>query len=432
MKTLIHLFSLLLFVLFLFVVVSADPIVVSGGPDNDYESWISALSDGRLMIVFDRNPDWQSGDLYSTFSVDDGNSWSTPTVAIADSADQATLCFIQMPGDTIKLWYASNETGNYRIYSAYSMDGSNWVKKGMIELGWESSYNYYDPTVIMEGDSSLTMSYVVSGLGVFISHKPYGGQWDTLRTMVYSSGFRARVMKHSNGTYLYTYHRRSDSGQYDYDVFVRTSTDRVNWDEEIRLTDNKNSHDPFPNEAPDGAYIIYYAKYETPSYNLYRRISYDAVNWGNEEQITFDNVNNTQPHFFIRSNNIYLVWAHAVNYPSDHDVYFEKTPYLSEVREPDASVKPEGNLNVNIHPNPSNPSTLISYTLPNPAEVSINIYDILGRLAVTLINQNQSAGYHSILWNGKTVNNKKLPSGVYLINIVAGGIKETEKVLILR
>ncbi len=50
----------------------ADPVVVSGTADNDYESWIARLNDDRLMVVFDRNPDFRTGDLYVTFSTNDG------------------------------------------------------------------------------------------------------------------------------------------------------------------------------------------------------------------------------------------------------------------------------------------------------------------------------------------------------------------------
>jgi hypothetical protein len=304
----------------------AGPIVVSGGPGNDYESWIARLSDHRLMVVFDRNPDWASGDLYVTFSSDDGSTWSEPQLIISESGDQATLSFVQMPDGLLRLWYASNQGGAYAIYTAHSEDGEVWTVDGPIDLGWSSSTTHYDPTVILEADSSLTMSYVVSSSGVYIAHCPWGGDWDTDMTMVSSSGYRARVTKHSNNTYLYAYHKRT-GGTYDYDVFVTTSTDRINWSAPVRLTNNMNSHDPFPGEMSDGAYIVYYAKYVAPAYNLCRRRSYDAVNWEPEEQITLDATNNTQPHFFAEMNYIYLVYAHAVSYPDDHDVYFDRSIY---------------------------------------------------------------------------------------------------------
>jgi hypothetical protein len=184
---------------------------------------------------------------------------------------------------------------------------------------------FYDPTVILELDSSLTMSYRGPG-GVYIVHKPYYGGWDTLKTIVGSGGYRPRIMKHSNGTYLYTYHRNIGGGQYE--VFVRTSLDRINWTAEQQLTFAGNSHDPFAHETSDGAYLVYYATYIAPAYNLHRRRSYDAITWEADEQITFDATNNTQPHFFVEDSTLYLLWAHAVSLPYDHDVYFEPFLYV--------------------------------------------------------------------------------------------------------
>lgn len=302
------------------------PVIVSGGPENDYEGWILRLNDTRLMVIFCRNPDWASGDLYVTFSSDNGDTWDTVQSIIVEQGDQATLSFLQLPGETLRVWYASNEDGQYGIYSAFSMDGIHWTPEGRIDLGWQQYDMYYDPTVIMEMDSSLTMSYRGPG-GAYIAHSPHEGTWDTLRTMVGSGGYRPRIMKHDNGTYLYAYHRNTGSG---YEVFTRTSTDRIIWSNEVQLTFNNNSHDPFPNETPEGAYLVYYATYLAPAYNLYRRRSFDAINWEAEEQITFDITNNTQPHFFIEPDSqIYLLWAHCVSYPYEHDVYFERSGYIS-------------------------------------------------------------------------------------------------------
>ena len=318
--------NMLLF--FLIVLLStflqATPVVVSGGPENDYEGWIARLSDNRLMVIFARNPDWASGDLYVTFSTDDGASWDSVVAIIEENGDQATLSYVQSTGDTLRLWYASNEDGQYGIYTAWSINGLIWSREGRISLGWSISDMYYDPTVILEPDSSLTMSYRGPG-GAYITHCPYSGDWDTLRTMVGPGGYRPRVMKHTNNTYLYVYHRNTGNG---YEVFSKTSTDRVTWSDEVQLTFQGNSHDPFPNQTPDGAYLVYYATYIAPAYNLYRRKSYNAIDWEAEEQITADASNNTQPHFFIEANEVYLLWAHAVSQPYDHDVYFERYNYF--------------------------------------------------------------------------------------------------------
>jgi len=327
------------------------------------------------MVVFCRNPDWQSGDLYVTFSSDNGISWETPTPIIESPQDQATLSFLQLPGDTFRLWYASNENITYGIYTAHSLDGIAWNRDGQVDLGWEPYDMHYDPTVIIEPDSSLTMSYRGPG-GAYIAHKPYGETWDTIRTLVGPGGYRPRVMKHSNSTYLYAYHRNTATG---YEVFVRTSLDRINWTSELRLTFSGNSHDPFPNETADGAYMIYYATHMPPAYNLYRRLSYDAVNWDIEEQVTYDATNNTQPHFFAESDDIFLVWAHAILFPDDHDVYFERFNYpgINETVEFIAEAKAKA---IDISPNPCSKEIRVTIPACNRDILNITIYDVQGRI----------------------------------------------------
>jgi hypothetical protein len=407
----------ILFFLFLvispFLMLQATPVVVSGGPENDYESWIIRLKDNRLMAIFDRNPDWASGDLYVTFSTNNGNSWDPVQPIITDPGDQATLSFLQLPGDTIRLWYASNETGTYRIYSAYSLNGTDWTKEGQIDLGWAPSYIYYDPTVILESDSSLTMSYIVSGIGGHIAHCPYDSTWDTLKTLVATSGQRARVMKHTNSTYLFAYHRKSGPGQYDYDVFIRTSTDRVNWSDSVRLTYNLNSHDPFPNQTPDGAYLVYYAKYEFPAYNLHRRLSYNTTNWEPEEQITSDTTNNTQPHFFFEANEIYLIWAHAVSLPYDHDVYFERFLYPG-VEESELEQRP---ISLSVHPNPCNTRIEISFSMGHRDErIELKIFDLAGRCIKNFPISNFQFPI-CIEWDGRDNKGNIVPNGTYFVKV---------------
>jgi unsaturated rhamnogalacturonyl hydrolase len=65
------------------------------------------------------------------------------------------------------------------------------------------------------------------------------------------------------------------------------------------------------------------------------------------------------------------------------------------------------------YPNPFNPQTTISFALPKAAVVSINIYDINGRLIRKLANEYYQAGVHRIIFNGKD-----LASGVYFVHSI--------------
>lgn len=70
-------------------------------------------------------------------------------------------------------------------------------------------------------------------------------------------------------------------------------------------------------------------------------------------------------------------------------------------------------------PNPFNPSTTISYQLVEDASVTLEIFDVVGRRVATLLNDQRSAGYHSVTWQGKDSDGKQLSSGVYLYCFLA-------------
>jgi hypothetical protein len=87
------------------------------------------------------------------------------------------------------------------------------------------------------------------------------------------------------------------------------------------------------------------------------------------------------------------------------------------------------------YPNPFNPETTISYTLPQGKAqypVQVRIYDILGRLVITLIDENQYSGYHLLKWNGKNNMDITMPSGVYYCVVQAGENKAVQKMLLVR
>jgi ligand-binding sensor domain-containing protein len=72
------------------------------------------------------------------------------------------------------------------------------------------------------------------------------------------------------------------------------------------------------------------------------------------------------------------------------------------------------------HPNPFNPSTNISFTLPEPGKISLTVYDITGQKVRELISEVMYAGTHSIVWNGRDDFNTPVSSGVYLYRLQCG------------
>ncbi len=84
------------------------------------------------------------------------------------------------------------------------------------------------------------------------------------------------------------------------------------------------------------------------------------------------------------------------------------------------------------HPNPFNPSTIISYYLDKAVNVSLKVYDILGNEIASLVDgEKQNAGIHSVEFN-KFSSSKNLSSGIYFYQIIAGQYVKTKKMLLLK
>jgi len=79
------------------------------------------------------------------------------------------------------------------------------------------------------------------------------------------------------------------------------------------------------------------------------------------------------------------------------------------------------------YPNPFNASTTISYTLPHESDVTLDIYDILGRKVQTLYNGAQQAGTHSVVFNAD-----EFASGVYFYRLTAGEFRQCERMILIK
>jgi len=79
------------------------------------------------------------------------------------------------------------------------------------------------------------------------------------------------------------------------------------------------------------------------------------------------------------------------------------------------------------YPNPFNPSTMINYQLPINSEVSLKIYDILGREVATLVNGQKSPGKYGVKFDGS-----HLSSGIYICRMIAGDYFSAKKIMLLK
>jgi Secretion system C-terminal sorting domain len=107
----------------------------------------------------------------------------------------------------------------------------------------------------------------------------------------------------------------------------------------------------------------------------------------------------------------------------DHDGKFE---YSQQVEVTVSAAPKEFALDQN-YPNPFNPTTTIQYSLPSSATVKLAVYDLLGREIATLVNEEQSAGWKEVEWNGAAVS-----SGIYFYKLTAGNYVGVKKLMLLK
>jgi len=84
------------------------------------------------------------------------------------------------------------------------------------------------------------------------------------------------------------------------------------------------------------------------------------------------------------------------------------------------------------YPNPFNPRTTIKYDLVSNADVSIQIYDILGRKVKRLLDEKQGPGSLSVAWDGRDDSENPVESGIYLLRFRAGSHVASNKMILMK
>jgi predicted outer membrane repeat protein len=85
------------------------------------------------------------------------------------------------------------------------------------------------------------------------------------------------------------------------------------------------------------------------------------------------------------------------------------------------------------YPNPFNPETTISFSVTQTSLfVTLDVYNIKGQKVKTLVNETLPAGEHSVVWDGRDSNNKRVGSGVYFYQLKAGRFEKVKKMVLLK
>ena len=84
------------------------------------------------------------------------------------------------------------------------------------------------------------------------------------------------------------------------------------------------------------------------------------------------------------------------------------------------------------YPNPFNPTTLIRYELSEESPVRLIIYNVTGQEIKLLIDEEQSAGYKSVTWDGRDNDGRAVATGIYFYRLNVRGFSQTKKMVLLK
>ena len=103
---------------------------------------------------------------------------------------------------------------------------------------------------------------------------------------------------------------------------------------------------------------------------------------------------------------------------------------INSISEKQLSTIPKNFTITSIYPNPFNPDVTIEYTLNQPENINISIYNYLGQPIVTLINARHNSGYYQVKWNGLDNDKKPVSSGIYICVMQNVNRTQTYKLLL--
>jgi len=130
-----------------------------------------------------------------------------------------------------------------------------------------------------------------------------------------------------------------------------------------------------------------------------------------------------------KGNTICVANASIANHLSHGDVLGDCTSSIVNNNSPALEIS-EATLRLNAYPNPFTSYATIIYSIPKTGNISLKIYDVMGRQVKTLVNAKVAAGTYNIQWN---VNEEKaLPAGIYFLRMSTEIFSQTRKLIVVK
>ena len=213
-----------------------------------------------------------------------------------------------------------------------------------------------------------------------------------------------------------------------WDVYGKGSLDGgLTWGNDIRLSDNQ--YNQFrPSIIASGSIVhVTWMDVRDGNWEIYYKRSIDrGTTWETDERLTNSDGDSFYPSVTVNDTAVDVLWQDARD--GNFEMYYKSNPRgnLVGISKISREVPQSYSLSQN-YPNPFNPETKIDFRVPKLSNLKIVIYDNLGRVTQTLVNEQLNPGTYSVTWNASNY-----PSGVYFYRLQTGDYEITKKLVLLK
>jgi hypothetical protein len=388
----------------------------------------SITASGSIVhVVF---VDYRTGtyQLYYKRSTNEGISWEAETQLSSSTGNGVSGPSIKALNSFVLIsWHDFRNGSSGEIYYKRSTDGgSNWGD---------------DKRLTNDPANSVFSSCGVSGSVVHIAwcdNRDVGYQvfynrstdagvtWgvDTKLTNGSMTGANAVNLSVSGSDEFIVWQDNRDGNN---EIYYKYSIDGgVTWDVDTRLT-NDPASSTFPSVLISGSnvHIIWQDNRDGNNEIYYKFSTNKGLSWGVDTRLTFDPLASIKPFISISNSVLNVIWCDDRD--GNMEIYYKRNPTGNVgIQNINSEIPKEYKLMQN-YPNPFNPSTVISFQLLVAGQVSLKVYDALGREVGTIVNQQLNAGSFNVSWDAS-----QYTTGIYFYRLTAGDYTETKKMLLIK
>jgi hypothetical protein len=439
--------------------------------------------DGDIHLVW-ADTEYGTNDIF--YMKNSGGTWDSPVVVSDQPGFSTTPCVAKGPGGRIHIAWVDGRDGNNEIYYRYWDPSLGWSAEERVTAEAEVDYcpaiAAGDTAVYLAWERRMGGAYRVSA--VFFSERSSLG-WSVpidVDASAARDSYHPSLAYGPDGILSLAYERQTANDPDEHERIVLKTWNGVSWSARTGISDEV-AFSRYPCIAAgsdttlhlvwqDGAETygaIYYAYYDGAAWQPAIQISPEGVEattpsvsvdgsatahivWSDhrhvdteiyyvrcdhltptgETRLSYACGHSTVPTVAAGgSGEVCTVWCDLRN--GNADLYFRAADNQSGV--PVAGPLPAGGRGVVLeapYPNPSASATTIGFALDRRANMTVQVFDVEGRLVDILGDGFYEAGTHSTVWDGRTTDGEKAGAGIYFIRCKSPIGEDVRRVVLVR